>query len=123
MKQSYLKLKVDIALKVLSTDIPLLNNVAIDFISIGSAFGKIFTTEINNFTLPQCHIYQSYCLNDSYFQGYYSLALHTSSEMRFTSFKDSENKQNVTKLCTVLSIQLFHLFEESLMEVKTQGSF
>ena len=124
MKQSSIKLKAEIALKLLSTGIPLLNKVALDFVSIGSAFGNIFTTEINNLTLPQDHTYQTYCLTDIFFQGYYSLALNTSSEVWFTSFKDAANQSDVTKLCSLLVTKLFHLFEESLMDrTITQGSF
>ena len=76
-------------MKLLSTGIPLLNKVALDFISIGSEFGNIFNTEINNLTLPQDHTYQTYCLNDTYFKGYYSLALNKSAEVWVTSFKDA----------------------------------
>ena len=81
MQQSSIKLKLEIALKLLSTGICLLNKVALDFISIGSVFRNRFTTEINNLTLPQDHTYQAYCLNYTYFQGYYSLSLNASSEV------------------------------------------
>ena len=86
MKKSSIQLKMDIALEALSSDIPSVNKVVIDFISIGSAFGGIFSSEINNLNLPDGQTYQIYCLCDSYFQGYYSLALNTSSEEWFTSF-------------------------------------
>lgn len=43
---------------------------------------------------------------------------------KFQSFKEESNKHFTIKLCSSFSIQVFHLFEESLLEVKkTQLAF
>lgn len=66
--------------------------------------------------LPDGHNYQTYLLNDIYYQGYYSLSLNTESEQWFLNVKEERNKTEVIKLCNLFSLNLFHLFEDSLME-------
>ena len=50
--------------------------VSADFVSVGSAFGTIFLDDIVALSLPDGLNYQTYCLNDTFFQGYYSLSLN-----------------------------------------------
>ena len=55
-------------------------------------------------------------MTDTFFQGYYSLSLNNISENWFNNFKSETNKEEVVLLCKLLSNELFHLFEQSLME-------
>jgi len=68
--------------------------------------------------------YQTYCLSDTFFQGYYPLSLNDTTQNWFSSFKEEIHKEEIVELCKILSKELFHLFEHSLMEHnKTRVSF
>ena len=80
MKRKCIINTTDNALKKLQVISTISQHVAPEFKSIGSAFGTIFTSYIKKLKLPDVHNYQTYLLNDSYYQGYYSLSLNTDSE-------------------------------------------
>jgi len=115
---------INIALNSLNPDSQQGTIVSSDFVSVGSAFGTIFLEEIVALSLPEGMNYQTYCLTDTFFQGYYSLSLNNPSEIWFNDFKSEIHKEEVVILCKLLSNELFRLFEESLMEQnKTRVSF
>ena len=107
---------IDKAFDTFSVDANNGSIVSSNFASIGSAFGTIFIDEIIALSLPDGMNYQTYCLSDTFFQGYYSLSLNDTTQNWFTSFKDEVNKEEIVVLCKILSKELFHLFERSLME-------
>ena len=116
MKRKCIINTTDTAIKKLQVISTTTQHVAPEFKSIGSAFGNIFTAHIRKLKVPDGHNYQNYLLSDTYFQGYYSLSLNTNSEQWFSNFKEERNKLEINKMCSLFSIKLFHLFEESLME-------
>ena len=98
--------------------------VSADFVSVGSAFGTIFLDDIVALSLPDGLSYQTYCLNDTLFQGYYSLSLDNVSEKWFNNFTSAKFEYEIDMLCKSFAKELFHLFEHSLMEQnKTRVSF
>ena len=116
MKKKTISNSIKSALVLLGVEEVYVSKVALEFVSVGSAFGNIFTNEIKDLELPEGLDYQTYCLSDLFFQGYYSLSLNTLSERWFTSFIDKINREHVNSLCAAFSNQLFNLLEESLME-------
>ena len=124
MKRKSIEVKTQVAIKNLHIGDVCSSYVSLEFQSIGSAFGIIFNDYIKELKLPDGHNYQNYLLNDSYYQGYYSLSLGTNSEKWFATVNERKNKDEVIKLCNIFTNKLLHLFEGSLMEQdKTRVSF
>ena len=117
MKRKRIEIITDVAIGKLQVEGSCSSYVFSDYQSFGSAFGNIFNGYIRTLMLPDGQNYQTYILNDIYYQGCYSLSLGTMSEQWFTNMKEQNNKKEVIKLCNVFTKKLFQLFEKSLMEV------
>ena len=95
-----------------------------EFKSIGSAFGFLFKEDLLLLTLPNGQNYQRYCISNPFFQGYYSLVLDTKYEQWFVEFTSVQSMNNINVLCRVITVKLFHLFEDSLLQLeKSRVSF
>ena len=76
MKRAKIRKIIGITLRSLSIDSNKGSIVSSNVASIGSAFGTILLDEIVTVSLPDGLNYQTYCLSDTCFQGYYSLSLN-----------------------------------------------
>ena len=103
LKRANIKEIIDIALDSSSVDSSNGSTVASSFFSIGSALGTIFINEIIALSLPDGLNYQTYCLSDTFFLGYYSLSLNDTTQNWFISFKEEVNKNEIVELCKILS--------------------
>ena len=117
MKRKRIEIITDVTIGKLQVEGSCSSYVCSDYQSFGSAFGNIFNGYIKSLMLPDGQNYQTYILNDIYYQGYYSLSLGTMSEQWSANMKEQNNKEVVIKLCNVFTTKLFQLFEKSLMEV------
>ena len=123
-KRKQIKDLIDTALTSLTPNCIKGTVVSSNFISVGSAFGTLFLDDILALSLPDDLNYQSYCMTDTFFQGYHSLSLNSRSETWFNNFAKESYTSEVDTMCKLFSTKLFHLFEQSLMQHnKTRVSF